>query len=208
MSDPDQKHAVHGALALAHAAVESMAHVAVLAVQQPRPMPPGLPGPPLAPDREEAPPEPTASPATDENLRHLLDATVADVQKLCWILGIEPSQDMVQGHPGPHDKPSKYLKPDGHHTNCMAEAFGLWLDHPCTQPIQRQARERLVAKDDSKWLAHFRDILDTYRSKTAAAGFLVDLDNALAADPELRSLWDAMGEEDKVVARKAWDSRE
>jgi len=36
----------------------------------------------------------------------------------------------------------------------------------------------------------------------------VDLDNALAADPELRSLWDAMGEEDKAVARKAWDSRE
>jgi len=195
-------------MALAHAAVESMGHVAALAVQQPRSAASipteALGSVPLAPGS----PEPQVAPATDENLRHLLHSAVADVQKLCWILGMEPAQHIVQDHPGPGEKPSKYLKPDGHHTNCMAEAFGLWLDHPCTQPIQRQARERLVAKDDSKWLAHFRAILDTYRSKTAPAGFLVDLDNALAADPELRSLWDAMGEEDKVVARKAWDSRE
>lgn len=201
MSDPDQKH-VQAAMALAHAAVESMGHVAALAVQQPRPTASvpteALGSVPLAPES----PEPQAAPATDENLRHLLHSAVADVQKLCWILGMEPAQHIVQDHPGPGEKPSKYLKPDGHHTNCMAEAFGLWLDHPCTQPIQRQARERLVAKDETKWLSHFRATLDTYRTN------FVDLDDALAADPELRSLWDAMGEEDRAVARKAWDSRE
>jgi len=198
MAENDQKH-VTAALALAHACVEYMHdHTRVVLDYGASP-----PRPPSAETALPEPPSPapeSAPAATDENLRHMLAAVVRDVEKLAWVLGIEATQEAVEAHPGPADKPHKYLKPDGSFTNCMSEAFGLWLDHPCTQPIQRQARERLVAKEESKWLKMFRATLHNAK----ASGSLIPLSEAKALDSELAALLDAMSDHERDAAASLW----